>query len=343
MKIAVIGTGWADKVQIPAFQHSGNSIVGVYGRNHDKAQEVAQRHGIPTVARAWEELLETDAELISITTPPRLHKEQTIAALQAGKHVLVEKPLAMNQEEVLEMIAAQQESGLKVMIDHELRFVPVRKKAKALVAEGFLGELLSFSAEKEIVSTRGRLNPETPFTWWSDAKEFGGALGALGSHVLDGLYYLLGDGFADVELRGSALARAVKERRDAQGTLHPVTADDLWTASLALHDAVGSIQVNVASHHEGRDHVILRGTEGTIKIDSSFHLYVAKAGQDMQEIPCPFDIDIPEAFSKNPFPAGSVCLGAELAKGIDNPVLDIAASLEQGLTTQRIMDEARKV
>ncbi|MEJ2357786.1 MAG: Gfo/Idh/MocA family oxidoreductase, partial [Deinococcales bacterium] len=93
VRVGVIGTGWADRVLIPAFQAGGVEIAAVASRDVQRARDVASRHGIEVATGSWRDLLEIELDLIAVTSPPALHREQAVAVLEAGRHLLCEKPL----------------------------------------------------------------------------------------------------------------------------------------------------------------------------------------------------------------------------------------------------------
>jgi predicted dehydrogenase len=341
-KVAVIGTGWADRVQIPAFQAGGLEVVAVAGRDPEKTRRVAQSHGIPLATTRWEELLEVDCDLISIATPPHLHKPQLIAALEAGKHVLCEKPLALNAQEAEAMLAVSEAHPERwVFIDHELRFTPARRKAKELLAHGSIGRIVSVTAR---VSSNVRLDPDKPWDWWSDASKGGGILGAIGSHVFDGLRWLLEDHCGPIALHGAALGRVYPKRRTVAGEVRDVSADDIVSASFSMGEAVGALFISGGSHGEPTDLLIISGTEGELVIDRSLKLYLAKRGGPLKEYVTHLSGIVPNRFRANPYAAGSVLLGEALADALerrsDEPLRE-AATLRDGLAVQRLLDEVR--
>ena len=157
VKVGIIGTGWADRVQIPAFQAAGLHVAMVASRDLARARDVAARHGVAHGIGDWREMLAADIDLVSITSPPLLHAQQAAAALAAGKHVLCEKPLAVDVPQAEAIVAAARDVPERLaLVDHELRFVPVRRKAKELIDAGALGKILMVTAR---VATDGRVDP----------------------------------------------------------------------------------------------------------------------------------------------------------------------------------------
>src|SRR5215212_724302 len=124
VRVGVIGTGWAERIQIPMFRLGGLTVQAICSGNPDNAKQAAQNLNIPEVYPDWQTMLAADSvNLVSIVTPPHLHREIAVAALQAGKHVICEKPTALNLAEAEAMLAgAQAAPGQLAIIDHELRF-----------------------------------------------------------------------------------------------------------------------------------------------------------------------------------------------------------------------------
>src|SRR5688572_17903332 len=142
LRIGVAGVGFGSAVHIPAFQSEGLDVVAVCSRRAERAEETAQRFGIERTFTDYDEMLQLDGlDAVSIATPPALHHEMSLAALRAGKHVICEKPFALNTAQALEMRQAAAASGLTAMIAHEFRYASARMRVKELLDEGYIGDL----------------------------------------------------------------------------------------------------------------------------------------------------------------------------------------------------------
>ena len=122
-RVALFGCGWVQDFHARGVQACGGQIVGVANHREESAVAFAERHGIPQVTTDWEALARdprVDAGVVA--TPNALHAPQSIALLEAGKHVLVEKPMAMSVSECDAMIAASEASGASLMVAHCWRF-----------------------------------------------------------------------------------------------------------------------------------------------------------------------------------------------------------------------------
>lgn len=127
---------------------AGAQIAGVASRTKSKAEEFAQEFGVDQVFDSYQELFESSSvDIVYIATPHVFHKELTIQAMRAGKHVLCEKPMGVNQKEVEEMIKVAQEHQVFLMEGLWSRFNPSIQKAKSWVDEGLLGEVRYLHAD----------------------------------------------------------------------------------------------------------------------------------------------------------------------------------------------------
>ncbi len=182
-----------------------------------------------------------DVTVVDCCVPNSLHRQVVLAAIAAGKDVIVEKPLAMDMEEAAEIAAAARQVGVKIGLIFNYRFVPALMRAKQLVEAGFLGQVYHFRAE---YLHTGYQNPERPMGWkLRRAQAGGGALVDLGSHVVDMVRYLLGE-FDQV----LATTRTyVAERPAAPGSAarERVDVDDAaWVQARLASGAEGSLTMS---------------------------------------------------------------------------------------------------
>jgi predicted dehydrogenase len=344
VKVAIIGTGWAERVQIPAFAAAGLEVVGIAGRSREKMQRVASEHGIPFVTTDWHELLERECDLVSVTSPPALHFEQAIAVLASGKHLLCEKPLALNHAQAQAMLAeAQKHPEQLALVDHELRFTPARRKAKELLDARAIGRILVVTAR---VTSNMRMDPATPWNWWSDVNEGGGILGAIGSHVFDGIRWLLEEHTGPIVPHGAALGVVHPERTTIDGDRRRVSADDIASVSFRMGDAVGTAIIHGAALDEPVDLLTIRGTEGTLVIDKSLRLYVNKDQGPLKEYVTHLPGIVPNRFRSSPYASGTVLLAQALADALERDApqaLRVAATLQDGVRVQALLDDIRRL
>lgn len=300
--IAVIGTGFGQKVHIPGFQnHHRTQIQAVYHRDPETAQAIATRHQIPQACDQLEQVLALPTvDAVSIATPPFLHHSMVLAALQAGKHVLMEKPTALSVAEARQIETTAQQQHKVVGMDFEFRFVPAWQYLSQLLSEGYVGRLKLVKVDWMVP---GRANPERPWSWYARKDLGGGALGAFASHTFDYLAWL----FGPAKRLCANLTTAISQRPDpSTGVLKPVDADDTCTLMLSLAGGI-PCQVTISSvTYSGRGHWIeVYGDSGTLVLGSDnlkdyvhgFKLFGAKAGEELAEIPLPSSLAFPRTFA----------------------------------------------
>jgi predicted dehydrogenase len=202
-------------------------LVALAGRSYDQASAAARRMGWESVETDWRRLIQRDdVDIIDICTPGDSHAEIAIAALDAGKHVLCEKPLANTIEEAVAMTEAAGRAypgGARAMVGFNYRRVPAIALARRLVAEGRLGTIRHIRAQ---YLQDWIVDPEFPLVWRLDKEKAGsGALGDIGAHIIDAAQFVTGDRLAGVS---ALLETFVKERpmADASAGRGEVTVDD---------------------------------------------------------------------------------------------------------------------
>src|SRR5919201_4850252 len=143
VRIGIIGTGFARSTQIPGFKNcEGARLVAIASGHRKNAEEVAREFGFEDVEEDWRALVaRDDIDLVSIVTPPVTHCEMALAALENGKAVLCEKPMAINADEARRMTERARDAGVLALIDHELRFLPGRIKLRELIRRGDIGKI----------------------------------------------------------------------------------------------------------------------------------------------------------------------------------------------------------
>src|SRR4051794_13849267 len=209
------------------------------GRNAEAVQAAATKLGWKETETDWRKLIaRDDVELIDICTPGDTHAEIAIAALEAGKHVLCEKPLANTVEEAEAMTAAAERAradGVRAMVGFTYRRVPAIALARRLVEEGRIGEVRHVRAQylQDWIA-----DPEAPLSWRLDKSRAGsGALGDIGAHVIDLTQHITGDRVLEVSGR---LETFVKERPLASshaGLSGTASVDDTERGPVTVDDA----------------------------------------------------------------------------------------------------------
>ncbi|WP_298178630.1 Gfo/Idh/MocA family oxidoreductase [Saccharomonospora sp.] len=242
-------------------------MVVLGGRDAERAARAAERMGWEASSTDWRELVERkDVDLIDICTPGDSHAEIAIAALEAGKHVLCEKPLANTVEEAERMVAAAErarERGVYSMVAFNYRRVPALVLAKRLVDEGRLGELRHVRAT---YLQDWLADAEAPMTWRLRKEQAGsGALGDIGAHIIDAAQFVTGQTITGV----SGLTETFVRQRPSDDGPEAVTVDDcaVFMARFSA-GAVGSFEATrYALGRKNAMRLELNGSKGSLAFD----------------------------------------------------------------------------
>ncbi len=345
--IGIIGTGFARKVQIPAFIQCENAeIVSVASGRRENAEQAAREFNVKHFTDDWRETVEReDVDLICITTPPNLHKEITLFALDRNKHILCEKPMAMNVAEAREMAEKAAERNVLALIDHELRFQNGRQKAFEILRRGDIGKIIHAKYNFRNAS-RGDVN--LPWNWWSDETQGGGALGAIGSHVIDSFCWFLGTEVSQVFCQ---LQTHVKERKDAKsGEMLSVTSDDeanlilRFADGILTEDATGIISVSMVERPKYENLIEFFGTKGAMRVGHHGEIFLAtKDDKDWRELEVEFDKPL-EGVADTGFSRGFTSFAPKIIEAIreNKTKIEDAATFADGLKVQKVLDAAHE-
>jgi len=341
--IGFVGSGFARSTQAPAFRlYPDAALVAVCSGSFENAKKMAEEFAIPHACSSYQELMSLDeVSLVVISAPPRLHHAAAMAALAAGKHVICEKPMAMNATEAREMTeAAASRPAQLAIIDHELRFNPTWRRMKGLIDDGFVGELYHVSV---MIAAGFRHSAQRPWNWWAQKSEGGGLLGALGSHAIDALRWL----FGDIEAVASTVATMVPARRDpVSGEMRPVETDDYCSFLLRFaprrgRDAHGVVTLSALFPSGGRNQIMIAGERGTIILENDETLLAAEGSntplEDLSVHDCAREVaGIPANLWARSFYHLAGATLEVLRKG--RAQVDGAATFTDGLRCQEVID-----
>ncbi|MGG1575039.1 Gfo/Idh/MocA family protein [Fictibacillus sp. NRS-1165] len=257
LRVGVIGCGSiARKRHLPEYEANEHvEIAAVCDLIPERVEETAQQYGAASYTEYEELLKNPDIDAISVCLPNYLHAPVTIAALQAGKHVLCEKPMATSKEEAEAMNQAAQESGKTLMIAHNQRFVASHVKAKQLIDSGEIGKTYSFR------TTFGHPGPERwsidgRNSWFFDKeKAFIGAMGDLGVHKTDLMRYLLGE---IIEV-GSFIDTSAKENTDVDDNAVCILKTD--------KGVIGTLAASWSYVSGGDNSTVIYGEKGILRLE----------------------------------------------------------------------------
>ncbi|MEV5827822.1 Gfo/Idh/MocA family oxidoreductase [Spirillospora sp. NPDC052242] len=258
-------------------------MTALAGRDAERTSAAARALGWASAETDWKELLRRDdVQLVDVCTPGDSHAEIAVAALDAGKHVLCEKPLANTVAEAEAMVAAAErarERGVRSMVGFNYRRVPAVTLARRLVAEGRIGTVRQIRAQ---YLQDWLTDPESPHTWRLDRDRAGsGALGDIGAHIIDTAQFVTGQLLTGV----TALTETFTHERPLPGGgTAPVTVDDA-ALFLARTDggAVASFEATrVAAGRKNALRIEVSGSAGALSFDleSLNELWLFDAAED---------------------------------------------------------------
>ncbi len=236
----------------------------ICGRNEAAARKVADHYGWERVETSWENVVaDPEIDVIDIVTPGDTHCPIAVAAAEAGKHVICEKPLALTGDEARRMHEAAVRNKVKHVVNFNYRQVPAVIHAHRLVTEGTIGDVCSFHGSYR---QDWSMSPDVPFVWRFDEKVAGaGSMADNGSHIIDLARYLVGE-FAEVTGQSTIFR---PERVGADGKPKPVTTDDAAVFLARFRDgALGFFHTSrfCPGHKNGLQFEI-NGTKGSIRWD----------------------------------------------------------------------------
>ncbi|MBW4565234.1 MAG: Gfo/Idh/MocA family oxidoreductase [Mojavia pulchra JT2-VF2] len=343
--VAIAGTGFGQKVHIPGLQaHPRTEIVAVYHRDINKAKAIAESHNIPHACDTIADIVKLpQVQAVTIATPPFLHYEMAKTVLQAGKHLLLEKPTALNVSEAKELYQLAQQQGVTATVDFEFRFVPGWQMFAQLLSEGYVGN-------KRLIRIdwlgSSRADASRPWNWYSSQDKGGGALGSLGSHAFDYIYWL----FGPVRKLSAHLSTAIPTRVDpVSGESKPVDTDDTCILSLELADGTPCQLTISAVVHAPRTHwVEVYGDRGTLVLGSEnqkdyihgFRIWGSQPSKPLTEIEI-----LPHFMFGQNHADGRISAFIRVVdrwvQGIDSQQA-IVPSLREGVYSQLLMDLSHK-
>jgi predicted dehydrogenase len=323
----------------------GAKIVSIASRNRERAEAVAKEFGIEHVAADWQELVaHPDVDLVSVVTPPSTHMEITLAALAHRKAVLCEKPMAMNAGEARQMTEKANAAGVLALIDHELRFLNSRRVMRGMLESGAIGSVRHcnyvFRSDYRGVADRA-------WDWWSDAAMGGGALGAIGSHVIDSFRWMLS---TEVSQTLGMLTTHIKQRTDkASGGLRAVTTDDEARLLFKFVDgphtqqATGTASISVLESGKYENRLEIYGTKGALMVEETGELWRSPLGSSVWR-PVQVDQDhmaqgMREGSWSRGFTAFSIAIVEAMRAG--KTTVKDAATFEDGYRVQLVLDAVR--
>lgn len=259
--IAVVGGGFMATVHSRAARAAGARLLGVVASTPERSTEVASSLGFERGYASLDELLDDPAvDVVHICTPNALHAEQALAVIAAGKHVICEKPLATDAPTAARLVDAADAAGVVATIPFVYRFHPLVREARARVAAGELGTLLTISGSY----LQDWLLSQSDDNWRVDSVSGGRsrAFADIGSHLVDLIEFITG-------ARITELSSTVRTFFAERANTAAVTTEDAAAVVIRLEGgAIGTLLVSqVAPGRKNRLHIEVAGTELSIGFD----------------------------------------------------------------------------
>ncbi len=335
-KVLVLGTGFGRRVQLPVFaEHPRFTVVGVASGRAERAKETAREFGIARYDGDWRRLLEdVPADVVSVVTPVDLHLEPALATLASGRHLLIEKPLAMDAAQAQRILEAARDARGCAAVNHEFRYRPDVQTLHRGLRKGTWGDVRGVETRSFF---RGWADPESrTWGWLSERSRGGGFLGAIGSHNVDYVRFLTGREVLHSE--GDAWT-LVPTRRDSSGEPRPVTADDSVSMRLTLDGGIRArIDISGATWWDEQT-IRVFCDRATVTLGDGGALRVTTPEETREIAPDPEDA------WNGPYPDERRPLFHRLldrfARRCDGEQVDDLATLEEGVGVMRILDSVR--
>lgn len=343
VKIGVIGTSWyADLMYLPILAHYERAaLMAICGRNRERAETMAIKHSIPQVFTDYREMIDKGKlDAVVVSTPDDTHYEMVIAAINAGLHVICEKPVALNADSAKQMVEKANAAGIKHMVYHTYRWFPNYRYVKQLIDDGYIGRM--YHGTFRYVAGYGRSNK---YQWRFDGNRANGILGDLGSHFIDLARWFMGE-----IISVSAILTNFYDHQTENG--QPVTPiNDAATLSLTFASgSFASIQLSAVDYVAERNQeqsIILYGESGTL--ETRFYLgkprYFVRGASTQDEAFS--ELAIPQSFLDG-VSESNILFGAFFKQSVGcrlfiDCVLDgqtAEPNLYDGYKTQQVIDAA---
>lgn len=266
VRVGVVGTSpYTDRMHLSNLRsHPGAEVVAICGRNVERARAVADKYAVPHVFTDWQQLIaQGELDALVVSTPDDLHYPITMAALDAGLHVLCEKPLASDTAQAKAMYDKAEDVGVKHLVFFPTYWLPPQRYLRQLVAEGYLGRC--YHCHIRQVMAYGRSGE---YGWRFDQRRANGILGDLGSHVIT-----LARGYAGEIARVGAHLGTFVERSGPDGRPFEPANDSALLAVEFANGAQGMLHVSAVCHigEQGmQQQISLYGEAGTLALDFSW-------------------------------------------------------------------------
>jgi predicted dehydrogenase len=254
LRVGVAGAGFIGRVHVASARRAGAEVVAVAASTRARSEAVAAELGIPVAAGSVDELLAQDLDVLHVTTPNHLHSPFALAALEAGVHVVLEKPVGLDADEARALLAAARGRDLVVAVPFVYRFYPIVRHAREMVRAGEIGDLRLLHGHylQDWLSSPGDANWRVDHTKGGASRAFAD----IGSHWCDLVQFVTGSRIVRVLARtGTVVAERTTTAQESfaqpkvDGATAPVQTEDVATLLFETETGVlGSVVVSQVSH-----------------------------------------------------------------------------------------------
>lgn len=342
--VVVFGTSFGCLTHVRALREAGFDVLAVVGRNPERTAERAERFGVPKGLTSADDAFALEGvDAVSIATPPSTHHSLVLTAAAAGKHILCEKPFAMDANQAEAMCDAAERAGVIHLLGTEFRYAPGNALLAQVVQSGRIGDPIDaqFQLDVPFVAPNDAGVPD----WWRDDQQSGGWLGAYGSHVIDQIRTTLGE----IE-SVSAFLSTRDDRLEGADEGFNALFKTASGASVTMRSCARSFAISAST--------LVVGSEATAVLQGDQVLLHSAKGTETLEPPKEFQVLPP-----SPAPSEGLTTGYELAhtmgtdfgpytrlgevmlgliEGRDVSQWPVPATFRDGLACQRISDAIRR-
>ena len=314
---AIVGLGFVGRAHLEALRRLGISVRGVLGSTPERSKAASESLRLPRSYGSLEELAADDSvQVVHLCTPNHLHFQEASQLLRSGKHVLCEKPLALDSRESAALVSLLKETGLVGSVAYNLRYYPLCQEARALICKGAIGQVKLVHGS----FLQDWLLFPTDWNWRLEAK-LGGDLRAvsdIGTHWLDLVMWLTGSKVAELcadlatvlptRRRPRSHVETFQKAADAQTEEVMISTDDY--ASVLLHfenETCGVMTVSqVSAGRKARLWFEIDGSEGSLAFDSESpnHLWIGRRDRACEVLPKDPALQTPESRGYAAYPGG---------------------------------------
>jgi predicted dehydrogenase len=330
--VGIVGSGFGTVVAAPAFASDAASVTAVCSRQLERARTAADELGAPFATDSVDALCaRADVDLVFVATPPNLHRDVVLTALDAGKHVVCEKPFGRSPDDALAMLERAVARDRLHFLDFEFRTEPARQALTTAINDGVLGEVRHVTITAMVAG--GRFPVMNRDGWWQRRELGGGWLGAMGSHYLDAIRVWFGE-IASV----SAHLETRRTHLPLDADAAPITADDGFVARITTETGVVCVLDTASSI--GADigpRVEVYGTAATAVLQREHVLTIVDDAGNVEE----HDFAPSDARPRHPSRGALSVWAAQIVDAVQSRN-QLAPNFVDGLRVQEVIAAARR-